>query len=638
MPVITLLDGSNKQFPEPVTVRAIAESIGPGLAKVALAGKVGDRVVDLSYLVDQDVDLQIVTAKDPAGLDILRHSSAHLLAHAVKNLFPDAQVTIGPVIENGFYYDFAFERAFTLDDLVLIEKEMARIVKADHALERVELTRQEAIDLFNDMGEEYKVQIIKDLGEDETLTAYRQGDFIDLCRGPHVPSTGKLPAFKLTSVAGAYWRGDSNNEMLQRIYGTAFADKKSLKAYLHQLEEAEKRDHRKLAAKMDLYHMQQEAPGLVFWHPNGWTLVEVIRSYLRARLLDDGYREINTPQMVDTVLWEQSGHREKFGDDMFIVPTENREYAIKPMSCPCHVQVFKQGVTSYRDLPIRFSEFGCCHRNEPSGTLHGLMRLRGFVQDDGHIFCTSEQIQAEVTAFINQLHEVYRDFGFTEIIHKLSTRPEKRIGSDAVWDKSEKALADALDSQSVDWDELPGEGAFYGPKIEFSLKDCLGRIWQCGTVQVDFSMPERLGAHYIAEDGAKHPPVMIHRAILGSIERFIAILVENYAGHLPLWLAPIQVIVTGIGEKQADYVAKVTNKLKKDGFRVHSDLRNEKIGFKIREHTIARVPYLVVLGEREVEQETISARTAQGDRLDGLSLDAFIDQLRSNFKQLGDKD
>ena len=638
MPVITLLDGSNKQFPEPVTVRTIAESIGPGLAKVALAGKIGDRVVDLSYLVDQDVDLQIVTAKDPAGLDILRHSSAHLLAHAVKNLFPDAQVTIGPVIENGFYYDFAFERAFTLDDLVLIEKEMARIVKADHALERVELTRQEAIDLFNDMGEEYKVQIIKDLGEDETLTAYRQGDFIDLCRGPHVPSTGKLPAFKLTSVAGAYWRGDSNNEMLQRIYGTAFADKKSLKAYLHQLEEAEKRDHRKLAAKMDLYHMQQEAPGLVFWHPNGWTLVEVIRSYLRARLLDDGYREINTPQMVDTVLWEQSGHREKFGDDMFIVPTENREYAIKPMSCPCHVQVFKQGVKSYRDLPIRFSEFGCCHRNEPSGTLHGLMRLRGFVQDDGHIFCTSEQIQAEVTAFINQLHEVYRDFGFTEIIHKLSTRPEKRIGSDAVWDKSEKALADALDSQSVDWDELPGEGAFYGPKIEFSLKDCLGRIWQCWTVQVDFSMPERLGAHYIAEDGAKHPPVMIHRAILGSIERFIAILVENYAGHLPLWLAPIQVIVTGIGEKQADYVAKVTNKLKKDGFRVHSDLRNEKIGFKIREHTIARVPYLVVLGEREVEQETISARTAQGDRLDGLSLDAFIDQLRSNFKQLGDKD
>lgn len=635
MPEITLADGTKKQFDQPVTVLAVAQDIGPGLAKAALAGRVNGVVVDLQCVINNDADLQIITERDAEGVEIIRHSAAHLLAHAVKDLYPTAQVTIGPVVEDGFYYDIAFARSFTPEDLEKIEKRMKEIAKQNLSVSREELSRDEAIKLFKSMGEHYKVQIIEDIPEGETLTAYRQGDFIDLCRGPHVPNTGKLKAFKLTKLAGAYWRGDSNNEMLQRIYGTAWPDKKQLKAYLHCLEEAEKRDHRKVAKKMDLFHLQQEAPGMVFWHPNGWQIILQMRKYLRDVQGREGYQEINTPQLVDGVLWEQSGHKAKFDDDMFEVSSEAREYLVKPMNCPCHVQVFKQGIKSYRDLPIRYTEFGSCHRNEPSGTLHGLMRMRNFVQDDGHIFCTEEQINSEVLAFIDQLHEVYKTFGYQEIIHKLSTRPDKRVGSDEVWDKAEKALADALDTRQIDWQELPGEGAFYGPKIEFSLKDCLGRIWQCGTIQVDFSMPERLGASYIAEDGSKKPPVMLHRAIFGSFERFTAILLEEYAGKLPLWLAPIQVVVMNITDKQAEYVQEIVNKLKKVGIRAISDLRNEKIGFKIREHTIARVSYQVVIGDREMEQQSVAVRALDGEKSAALSVQEFIVQLQEEIAQKG---
>jgi len=629
---ITLADGSQKQFEHPVTVFAVAESIGPGLARAALAGKMDGRLVDTSYLIQHDTSLKIITDRDPDGLEIIRHSTAHLLAHAVKVLFPTAQITIGPVIEDGFYYDIAYERSFTPEDLEKIEVKMKAIARADYSVERKILSRDEAIHIFEKMGEHYKVEIIKDIPEGEELTAYVQDDFIDLCRGPHVPRTGLLKAFKLTKLAGAYWRGDSNNEMLQRIYGTAWPDKKLLKDYLHRLEEAEKRDHRKLAKKMDLFHFQQDAPGMVFWHPHGWTINQIMRNYLREILQKAGYGEINTPQMVDQSLWEQSGHLAKFGEEMFGLNMENRDYAIKPMSCPCHVQVFKQGLKSYRELPLRFAEFGCCHRNEPSGTLHGLMRVRAMVQDDGHIFCTEEQIHVEVLSFIYQLHDVYRDFGFTEIIHKLSTRPEKRVGSDEVWDKAEAALSAALDAAGVPWEILSGEGAFYGPKIEFSLKDCIGRVWQCGTMQVDFSMPDRLGAEYVAEDGSKRPPVMLHRAILGSIERFMGILLEHYAGHLPLWLAPIQVVIMNITDRQLEYATEIAENLQNRGLRVITDLRNEKIGFKIREHTIARIPYQVVIGDREVAEKTLAVRRESGDSVT-VTVDELIAQLLDEVDQ-----
>ncbi len=629
MPQITLADGSQKAFSQALTVQAVAESIAAGLARAAVAGEVDGQLVDTSFPIEQDADVKIITGKDDAGLEVIRHSTAHLLAQAVKALFPSAQVTIGPVIENGFYYDFAFERAFTPDDLKAIEGKMKELAKANFTVERKVLSREEAIKLFENMGEHYKVEIIKEIPEGETVTAYQQGDFIDLCRGPHVPRTGLLKAFKLTKLAGAYWRGDSNNEMLQRVYGTAWADKQDLKDYLHRLEEAEKRDHRVLAKKMDLFHFQPEAPGNVFWHPNGWTIVRAIRDYIRQMLIKAGYQEINTPQLVDGKLWELSGHKAKFDDDMFMSSSENREYIIKPMNCPCHVQVFKQGVTSYRDLPIRYAEFGSCHRNEPSGTLHGLMRLRGFVQDDAHIFCMESQIQEEVSAFIDQIHTLYKDFGFTEVIHKLSTRPEKRVGSDEVWDKAEKALEVALNNKGVEWELQPGEGAFYGPKIEFSLRDCLGRVWQCGTIQVDFSMPERLGAHYIAEDGSKQPPVMLHRAMLGSTERFLGVLLEHYGGKLPLWLAPVQVVIMNITDRQAEYVQKIEKTLQKSGFRAKSDLRNEKIGFKIRGHTIARVPYQVVIGDRELENEQLAVRGPDGSESTVMTLDDFVAKLKA---------
>lgn len=625
MPRITLTDGSEKQFDQPVTALDVAESISPGLARVALAAKLNDQLIDLSHTIDTDASLTIITDRDQEGLDVLRHSAAHLLAQAVKQLHPTAQVTIGPVIENGFYYDFSVEKNFTPEDLLTIENKMLELAKADYPVTKRELSRDEAIKLFSDMGEQYKVEIIKAIPETETLTAYQQGDFIDLCRGPHIAHTAQLKAFKLTKLAGAYWRGDSNNEMLQRVYGTAWPDKKALKAYLTRIEEAEKRDHRKIAQKMHLFHMQPEAPGMAFWHPNGWTLVRLLRDYLRDVQHQYGYQEVNTPQLVDLDLWHRSGHMAKFSEEMFLLSVENRDYAVKPMNCPCHVQVFNhQGVVSYRDLPIRLAEFGSCHRNEPSGSLHGLMRARNFVQDDGHIFCTPEQIHSEVLAFIDQLHKIYADFGFTDVIHKLSTRPEKRVGSDEVWDKAEQALSEALDATGVTWDLLPGEGAFYGPKIEFSLKDCLGRVWQCGTIQVDFSMPERLDAHYIDEKNNKCTPVMLHRAALGSIERFIGILLEETAGHLPLWLAPKQVVLMSITDRQHEYIENVTKKLQNRGFRAVMDLRNEKIGFKIREHTIARVPYQIVVGDRELEQATLSVKRMGSDQSSSMTVDELI--------------
>ncbi len=631
MPVITLPDDSSREFDHAVTVMDVARSIGSGLAKATLAGRVNDVLVDASTLIDQDARLQIITAKDEDGIEVIRHSTAHLLAQAVKQLFPDAQVTIGPVIENGFYYDFAYQRPFTPDDLTAIEAKMQQLVAEDYAISRSVLSRDAAVKFFRDQGESYKAEIIESIPADQDLSLYQQGGFTDLCRGPHVPSTGKLSAFKLMKIAGAYWRGNSENEMLQRIYGTAWGDKKELQAYLHRLEEAEKRDHRKLAKTLDLFHTQEEAPGMVFWHEKGWIIYQQIEQYIREKLRLNGYGEVKTPQVVDRSLWEKSGHWDKFGAMIFTTHSENRDYAIKPMNCPCHVQIYNQGIKSYRDLPIRLAEFGSCHRNEPSGTLHGLMRVRNFVQDDAHIFCTEGQIQAEVSTFIDLLFAVYKDFGFEEVIIKLSTRPDNRVGDDTVWDKAETALELALNNKGLKWDLQPGEGAFYGPKIEFSLKDCIGRIWQCGTIQVDFSMPGRLGASYIAEDGSKQVPVMLHRAILGSLERFIGILIEQHAGTFPVWISPVQVIVLDIADRHAEYASQVMRDLERQGIRVKIDLRNEKIGFKIREHSMQRVPYLVIVGDKELEDQTITVRTQKGQDLGSLSISEFTERLRQEI-------
>ena len=635
MPIITLPDGSQRVFENPVSVREVAAAIGPGLAKAALAGKVDDRLVDAAHVITGDARLAIITERDPEGLEIVRHSSAHLLAHAVKQLYPSAQVTIGPVIDNGFYYDFAYERPFTPDDLERIQARMEQLAARDIPVARTLMARDEAVAFFLGMGEDYKAQIIADIPADQDISLYQQDDFIDLCRGPHVPSTGRLKAFKLMKVAGAYWRGDSRNAMLQRIYGTAWTDQKALKAYLHRLEEAEKRDHRKIGKALDLFHTQEEAPGMVFWHDRGWRIYVEVQHYIRQVLRECGYQEVHTPQIVDRSLWERSGHWEKFRADMFTTASENRDYAVKPMNCPCHIQIFNQGLRSYRDLPLRMAEFGSCHRNEPSGTLHGLMRVRNFVQDDAHIFCTEDQIQAEVSSFMDLLFRVYTDFGFNEVQLALSTRPEKRVGSDEVWDKAEQALELALNRSGQPWTLKPGEGAFYGPKIEFVLRDCLDRLWQCGTIQVDFSMPGRLDAHYIAEDGSKRVPVMLHRAILGSLERFIGILIEQYAGALPAWLAPVQVVVLNITDHQADYVVRVEKILMQQGFRSTVDLRNEKIGFKIREHTLQRVPYLLVVGDREMETETVAVRTRAGKDLGVMNLTAFAELLQADIARRG---
>ncbi|MDK1025564.1 MAG: threonine--tRNA ligase [Gammaproteobacteria bacterium] len=635
MPVITLPDGSQRQFDHPVSIFQIAESIGPGLAKAALAGKINGDLVDTTTLVETDADIAIVTAKDSEGLEVIRHSCAHLMAMAVQELFPSAQVTIGPVIENGFYYDFAFERSFTPDDLEKIEARMTQLSRQNLAVSRSLMSRDDAVALFKQKGEVYKAEILESIPTEEDLSFYSQGDFIDLCRGPHVPATGKIKAFKLTRVAGAYWRGDSRNEMLQRIYGTAWADKKALKEYLYRLQEAEKRDHRKLGKRLNLFHFQEEAPGMVFWHPRGWTIYQQIKQYIRKVQQENGYLEISTPLLVDMSLWEKSGHADKFGDDMFTSSSENRLYAIKPMNCPCHIQVFNQGLRSYRDLPMRLAEFGACHRNEPSGTLQGLMRVRGFTQDDAHIFCTEAGIQDEVSTFIDLLFDVYRDLGFDQVILKLSTRPEQRVGSEEEWDKAEAALELALDNKNLDWELLPGEGAFYGPKIEFSLQDCLGRVWQCGTIQVDFSMPGRLDAQYVAEDGSRQVPVMLHRAILGSFERFIGILIENYAGAMPAWLAPVQAEVLTITDAQAEYAQSVAETLQQKGFRVNADLRNEKIGFKIREHTMQKVPYLLVVGDREVAAGQVAVRARNGEDLGAMSLPEFEARLSAEIERKG---
>ena len=635
MPLITLPDGSQKQFDAPVSVAAVAASIGPGLARAALAGRVNGREVDTSYVIDADCALEIVTARDAAGLEIIRHSSAHLLAHAVKALFPAAQVTIGPVIEDGFYYDFAYERSFTPEDLERIEAKMAELAEAQIPVERSVMARDAAVTFFRDMGEAYKAEIIASIPSAEDISLYRQGDFIDLCRGPHVPDTGKLKAFKLTKIAGAYWRGDSNNEMLQRIYGTAWADPKDLKAYLHRLEEAEKRDHRKLGRQLDLFHFQEEAPGMVFWHEHGWALYREVERYIREVCYAD-YREVHTPQVLDRTLWEKSGHWDKFHDMIFATHSEHREYAIKPMNCPSHVQVFNNGLRSYRDLPFRIAEFGIVHRNEPSGTLHGLLRLRRFTQDDGHIFCDEDSLQSEVSRLIDMTFQVYRDFGFEHIEVALSLRPAQRVGADELWDKAEAALDVALRTKGLEFKVQPGEGAFYGPKIEFTLKDCIGRSWQCGTVQVDFSMPDRLGARFVADSGERRVPVMIHRAILGSLERFIGILIEQHAGRFPAWLAPVQAIALSITEKHAEYAAELAETLKNQGFRVDSDLRNEKIGLKIREHTLQRVPYLLVVGEREVENRTVAVRTRNGEDLGVMSLADFAERLGAEVARRAD--
>ncbi len=635
MPCISLPDGSSREFAAPVTVAEVAADIGAGLAKAALAGRVNGQLVDTSYLIERDAALEIVTSRNPEGVEVIRHSCAHLLAQAVKELFPSAQVTIGPVVEDGFYYDFAFERAFTPEDLAIIEARMAEIARADLQVRRREMPRDAAVALFREMGEEYKAEIIAAIPEGEVISLYGQGDFVDLCRGPHVPSTGKISAFKLTKVAGAYWRGDARNAMLQRIYGTAWPNRKELDAYLNRLAEAEKRDHRKLGRRLDLFHVQEEAPGMVFWHPRGWTIYTEIERYMRDQQRAHGYREIRTPQLVDYTLWQRSGHADKFGDDMFSLQMDERAFAIKPMNCPCHVQVYNQGLRSYRDLPLRLAEFGSCHRNEPSGSLHGIMRVRGFTQDDAHIFCTEEQIQDEVARFIDFLHGVYADFGFDEIIYRLSTRPEQRVGADEIWDRAEQALADALNHQGLAWELLPGEGAFYGPKIEFSLKDVIGRVWQLGTIQVDLSMPERLGAHYVAADDTRRVPVMLHRAVLGSFERFIGILIEHYEGAFPAWLAPVQAVVLNITDRQADYACVVTETLQNKGFRAENDLRNEKIGFKIREHTLLKTPYLLVVGDREKETQSVAVRTREGEDLGAMSLERFIALLGDSVRERG---
>ena len=632
---VKLPDGSLRPFENAVSVAEVAASIGPGLAKAALAGKVNGKVVDLSFLIEADSDLAIITDKDAEGVDLIRHSTAHLLAYAVKELFPDAQVTIGPVIENGFYYDFSYQRPFTPEDLAAIEKRMAELAKRNIPVSREAWPRDKAVEFFKSIGEHYKAEIIASIPADQEVSLYREGDFIDLCRGPHVPSTGKLKAFKLMKVAGAYWRGDSKNEMLQRIYGTAWAKKEELDAYLHMLEEAEKRDHRRLAKQLDLFHMQEEAPGLVFWHPHGWTVWQQVEQYMRRIYQDHGYQEVRCPQILDRSLWEKSGHWENYKENMFTTASENRDYAIKPMNCPGHVQIFNSGLHSYRDLPLRYGEFGACHRNEPSGALHGIMRVRGFTQDDGHIFCTEAQIQPEVANFIDLLIDVYRDFGFNDIIYKLSTRPPKRVGADETWDVAEKALADALNAKGVAWETLPGEGAFYGPKIEFSLKDSIGRVWQCGTIQVDFSMPGRLGAEFVDEDNTRKTPVMLHRAIVGSMERFIGILIENFAGAMPVWLAPVQVVVMNITGNQAAYAEGVVAQLRQSGLRVQADLRNEKITYKIREHSLQKLPYQIILGDKEMAAQTVAVRTRKGEDLGQMPVQVFIERLQQEVQNFG---
>ncbi len=636
MPVITLPDGSQRSFDGPVSVAEIAAAIGPGLSRAAVAGKVDGQLVDTDRQIAEDAAVAIVTDKDAEGLEIIRHSTAHLMAQAVKSLFPEAQVTIGPVIEDGFYYDFAFERPFTPEDLERIEAKMRELVKANLQVTRRVMQRPEAVKYFRDQGEDYKAQIIEGIPDAEEIGLYAQGDWTDLCRGPHVPSTGKLKAFKLTKVAGAYWRGDSSNEMLQRIYGTAWPDKKSLKDYLHRLEEAEKRDHRRFGKVMDLFHFQEEAPGMVFWHDRGWRLYRTIKNFIRERLAAAGYQEVNTPQVIDRSLWERSGHWDKFREHMFTVGDEDqRIYAIKPMNCPGHVQIYNRALHSYRDLPLRMAEFGSCHRNEASGTLHGLMRVRGFVQDDAHIFCTDEQIQSEVAAFMDLAFSVYEDFGFADVATKLSTRPERRVGADELWDKAEVALQNVLDERGLDWQLQPGDGAFYGPKIDFDFRDSLGRVWQLGTVQLDFSMPGRLGATYVAKDGSRQTPVMLHRAILGSFERFIGILLEHYAGDLPVWLAPVQAVVLNITDRQAEYAQAVRDSLQNQGFRVEADLRNEKIGFKIREHTLQRVPYMLVVGDREIAADAVAVRTRSGEDFGSMPLERLAKGLQTELASHG---
>ncbi|MEO1765840.1 threonine--tRNA ligase [Thiobacter aerophilum] len=635
MPTIHLPDGSQRRFDHPVTVAEVATAIGPGLARAALAGRVNGKLVDTSYRIEDDAEVAIITDKDPEGLEVIRHSTAHLLAQAVKQLFPEAQVTIGPVVEDGFYYDFAYKRPFTPEDLAAIEKRMQELARQDLPVYRIVMPRSDAIQYFKDLGEHYKAQIIESIPEGEEISLYRQGDFTDLCRGPHVPSTGKLKVFKLMKLAGAYWRGDSRNEMLQRVYGTAWARKEDLDAYLNRLEEAEKRDHRKLGKQLDLFHLQDEAPGMVFWHPKGWIIWQEIEQYVRAQLRAHGYLEVRTPQVMDRVLWEKSGHWENYRDHMFTTHSENRDYAVKPMNCPGHIQIFNQGIKSYRDLPLRLAEFGACHRNEPSGALHGIMRVRAFVQDDAHIFCTEEQIQDEVSAFIDLLLKVYRDFGFGEVSVKLSTRPEKRVGSDETWDKAEAALEAALKAKGLAFQLQPGEGAFYGPKIEFALKDCLGRVWQCGTIQLDFALPERLGAHYVAEDNSRRVPVMLHRAILGSLERFIGILIEHHAGAMPVWLAPVQVVVMSITDAQTGYVERVAEEMRAAGLRVETDLRNEKISYKIREHSLQKLPYQVICGDKEVQANQVAVRTRKGEDLGQMTVPAFIERVRREIAAKG---
>jgi threonyl-tRNA synthetase len=635
MPDIRLPDGSVKSFPGPVTIAEIAASIGAGLARAALAGRVDGKLVDTSHRVEADSEVAIITERDKDGVEILRHSTAHLLAHAVKELFPEAQVTIGPVIENGFYYDFAFKRPFTPEDLAAIEKRMLEIAKREIPVARKLMQRDEAVAFFNAQGEHYKAEIIASIPPGEPISLYQQGDFIDLCRGPHVPSTGKLKVFKLMRVAGAYWRGDSNNAMLQRIYGTAWGRKEDQDAYLKMLEEAEKRDHRRVGAQLDLFHMQDEAPGMVFWHPKGWILWQEVEQYMRRVYRDNGYLEVRCPMILDVSLWKRSGHWDNYRENMFFTSSENREYAVKPMNCPGHVQVFNQGVKSYRNLPYRLGEFGVCHRNEPSGALHGLMRARAFWQDDGHIFCTEDQILGECIAYTALLRKVYRDFGFTDIIYKIATRPEKRVGSDAIWDKAEAALIESLKRSGADFQINPGEGAFYGPKIEYSLKDAIGRVWQCGTMQVDFSMPQLLGAEYVSEDNARKVPVMLHRAIVGSMERFLGILIENYAGAFPLWLSPEQVAVLSITERHADYAEQVAGALRKAGFRAAADLRNEKISYKIREHSLQKLPYQLVVGDKEKQANTVAVRTRGGEDLGAMTLSDFIARLQTEAVALG---
>jgi len=628
MPDIKLPDGSVRQFTQPVTVAEVAAIIGPGLAKAALAGRINGTLVDTSFRIETDVQLAIVTERDKDGLDIIRHSTAHLLAYAVKALYPDAQVTIGPVIENGFYYDFAYKRPFTPEDLVAIEKKMSELARQDYPVTREVLPRAEAVALFKGMGEHYKAEIIASIAEDQPIGLYREGDFIDLCRGPHVPSTGKLKVFKLMKVAGAYWRGDSKNEMLQRIYGTAWAKKEEQDAYLRMLDEAEKRDHRRLATQLDLFHMQDEAPGMVFWHPRGWTLWQQVEQYMRRVYQDNGYQEVRCPQILDRSLWEKSGHWENYRENMFTTESEKRTYAVKPMNCPGHIQIFNAGLRSYRELPLRYGEFGACHRNEASGALHGIMRIRAFTQDDGHIFCTEDQIQPECVAYTALLQKVYADFGFTQIVYKLATRPDKRVGADDSWDKAEHALAESLRASGVAYEMLPGEGAFYGPKIEYHLKDNIGRSWQCGTMQVDFSMPGLLGAEYVAEDNTRKVPVMLHRAIVGSMERFIGILIEHYAGAMPLWLAPLQVVALNISGGQAEYTAAVAAELRRAGFRAEADLRNEKITYKIREHSMQKLPYQLIVGEQEKAASKVAVRTRSGEDLGQMTVADFIGRLQ----------